>query len=70
MTILNTIQKGNVFIYMEGDCFLMNKSERLLGPDHLFSLGILMNVSVRVQSGRQKHEVAWNKGLDLTQSRR
>lgn len=43
--------------------------ERLLGPEHLSSLGILMNVSVRVQLGRQKHEVAWNKGLDLTQSR-
>ena len=54
---------------MEVDCFLMNKSERLLGPEHLSSLGILMNVSVRVQSGSQKHEVAWNKGLDLTQSR-
>ena len=48
----------------------MNKPERLLGPDHLFSLGILMTVSVRVQPGRQKHEVAWNKGFDLTQSRR
>lgn len=47
----------------------MNKSERLLGPEHLSSLGILMNVSVRVQLGSQKHEVAWNKGLDLTQSR-